>query len=633
MSAQKPIVSVAVYPGIGIARVGNSDEFFIGPEVPHAVPRPPEHYRDPQGRLRRQAARFRVYGFDAEGEVVGELTAGDAEIEWTVEVANRKASWYEFVTAMDIPEAVPTARRNATFSGADRRALEITPGPAAIAGRGQRVGPLAGQFLGVPVDLGELHTDDAGRLLFVGGRGVSASPLPDNRPYTFANNDGWYDDVSDGPVSATVTLPDGERLQAKAAWVIVAPPNYAPDLFGIVTMYDVLINTYVGQWIEQPKRPSFQRDILPVLERFSATEWVNEGFLARFGWQAPYDFARQLPQLARADGGSQELRRQVFNQFRYPQSSNPGVSLTVPDNRELSGGASIEAWPWFYGDAVTLSHPTANAYLPVTQLMYQFLGQWAAGDFVQDFDPRFRPPTAIEEVPLAAQPAALDRAAMEFCLGGPFHPGCEMTWPMRSSTMYSEPFRVRRRPAGAPEPDYGDVLLPQQVYSQGQPTPGGPLYFNGPGDLTRYMAVPWQTDTSSCRSGYVPQFDPYLPTFWPARVPNQVLTEADYRTIMDPGAPLQERIAAFRRRAVWYRFLGPDYDYLGQIDTMVHHFGDLGLVARLAGPGIPELPPELFVETGVQFPNAEAVPADRGKVMVWREKLTLGARRLRGGAV
>ena len=40
------------------------------------------------------------------------------------------------------------------------------------------------------------------------------------------------------------------------------------------------------------------------------------------------------------------------------------------------------------------------------------------------------------------------------------------------------------------------------MYSQsGGPTVGGPLYFQAPGDLSRWMAVPWQTDTSSCRSG------------------------------------------------------------------------------------------------------------------------------------
>jgi hypothetical protein len=39
------------------------------------------------------------------------------------------------------------------------------------------------------------------------------------------------------------------------------------------------------------------------------------------------------------------------------------------------------------------------------------------------------------------------------------------------------------------------------------------------------MAVPWQTDTASCRSGYDLSYDPYVPAFWPARVPNEVLTK------------------------------------------------------------------------------------------------------------
>lgn len=77
--------------------------------------------------------------------------------------------------------------------------------------------------------------------------------------------------------------------------------------------------------------------------------------------------------------------------------------------------------------------------------------------------------------------------------------------------------------------DCGDQLTHEQVYVQGRGAAvGGPLYFNGPGDLTRWMAVPWQTDTASCRSGYVPEYDPYLPTFWPHRVPNHVLTEILY---------------------------------------------------------------------------------------------------------
>src|SRR5215216_6051826 len=72
-----------IYPGVGIARLGPSTEFFLGPELPHVglespldpgfsgfVPtEPPGHpwaaggriYRDNNNNIRRQGARFRVY--------------------------------------------------------------------------------------------------------------------------------------------------------------------------------------------------------------------------------------------------------------------------------------------------------------------------------------------------------------------------------------------------------------------------------------------------------------------------------------------------------------------------------------------------------------------------------------------
>nr|WP_276603794.1 LodA/GoxA family CTQ-dependent oxidase [Nannocystis pusilla] len=250
----------------------------------------------------------------------------------------------------------------------------------------------------------------------------------------------------------------------------------------------------------------------------------------------------------------------------------------------MSGGISIAEWPSYYGDATAFSDPTSDAYMAVTELQYQYLWQWANGDF--DADWRGAPPaapTSIDQVPVQDQPATLDRAAMEFCLGGPFHPGCEVTWPIRNYTMFTEPFRIRTWPDGVANQDYGDQLSPEQVYVQGRgATVGGPLYFNGPGDLTRWMAVPWQTDTASCRSGYVPEYDPYLPTFWPHRVPNHVLTEAAYRQIMAATTP-EDAMAAFQGREVWYRWLGADDDYQGQLETMIQRFGDLGIVERFPG--------------------------------------------------
>jgi hypothetical protein len=89
------IVRAAIHPAIGIARVGNSaDEYYLGPEIPGGLPIAPGGYKDATGAMKRQAARFRVIGLDASGAVVRELTTDEAEITWTVHLANKKASWY-----------------------------------------------------------------------------------------------------------------------------------------------------------------------------------------------------------------------------------------------------------------------------------------------------------------------------------------------------------------------------------------------------------------------------------------------------------------------------------------------------------------------------------------------------------
>src|ERR1043166_10212498 len=86
------IVKAAIYPGIGVARLGNSqNDFYIGPEVPDPAPAPSGFYRDATGALKREAARFRVYGLNAEGRAVRELTAKDAKIERTVHLAHKKS--------------------------------------------------------------------------------------------------------------------------------------------------------------------------------------------------------------------------------------------------------------------------------------------------------------------------------------------------------------------------------------------------------------------------------------------------------------------------------------------------------------------------------------------------------------
>jgi hypothetical protein len=131
----------------------------------------------------------------------------------------------------------------------------------------------------------------------------------------------------------------------------------------------------------------------------------------------------------------------------------------------------------------------------------------------------------------------------------------------------------------------------------------GPLYAQGPGDLTRWMAAPWQCDTASCRSGYRfadthdSRYSPYLPTFWPAQMPNQVLKEADFEIVNDPAKPVREREQAFERRAVWLRGLtGNDMNV--QRRQMIDDWYKFGIVHERRYTGTDKkFPPVVQVES------------------------------------
>jgi hypothetical protein len=124
------------------------------------------------------------------------------------------------------------------------------------------------------------------------------------------------------------------------------------------------------------------------------------------------------------------------------------------------------------------------------------------------------------------------------------------------------------------------------------------------------MGLPWQADTAFCRSGYDTKYDPYQPTFWPARVPNHVLTEEDYRIVINPSRPREERMDAFLTRTDWNEPLQGDTE--AQMQRMVRIFGSMGLVERRRGVrGDPELPPWMWVASfGPDVQTAPAAPVE-----------------------
>jgi hypothetical protein len=576
------VASVAVHPAVGIARVGNSlDSFFFGPELPGSLPVAPGGFKDATGAIARQAARFRIFGYDAAGVVLQEITAADAAITWTVSVANTKAAWYDFDRAMDLPVAAAVKRRNPDVTGADRERLVVAAGERSVSGpAAEPVALDAGRFLDGPVPLGELLTDEFGRLVFLPAEGRGYAP--GQAPLTsFANNDGWCDDTCDGPVLATVTI--GRRtLQAEPGWVIVAPPNYGPGIrAGLITAYDssrLGWDTVDGAELTAAN-VSFRDDILPILGRIVDMQWVNAGYLGSNGWGSGADYLAPdlLARLADPSPANAALRNQIFEQFRSPDY---GVEQPVAE-------------PQMYGDGVAFPARSPYQWLAVTAIQYALLRAWAAGTFTDDRD---RPsPSDLVALSPGEQVVALDRAGLDACLGGAYHPGIEVPWTLRVPPMWSHPRRLRLRSTTVERLDEGDELTPERTMAT-----DGPLAGSGPGDLTRWMSTPWHSDAASCRSGREPDISTVLPTFWPARIPNHVLREVDYLVVVDITAPMADRLAAFGRRYDWQRFVAAA-NRGDTLHNMVDHWADLGLVTEQPGPTDGAFPAVLLVETNVGF--------------------------------
>jgi hypothetical protein len=588
MPENETIVRYAIYPGLGIARVGNApEEYFIGPEAPGRLPIPENGFKDSEGRVKRQAARFRVYGLNETGEAVREITADEAEITWRVHLANRKAGWYQFNNAMDLGDYAMEARyRNQDTLGDERKTLIIDPGPRSIGGR-DASGVLfdSGEFMGKRVALGELRTDGQGRLLVLGGFGHSAS-YNNAQATTFANNDGWHDDVSDGPVRATIKI-DGTEHEAEPAMLAVTPPNFGPGLYGVVTMYDVVFDLFCREfpqdrkWQEQASgRPQFWRDIYPIFERLVNSQWVNGGIDFLFGQFSPSNLTSPelLEKLASPAEEFKELRTAFFEWLRH-----------LEDNLGPEEGSRI---PPFYGDGFGDFTDVGMDGLALTATQHVWMQRWAAGDF--DADPQCRErPSQLEDYPVNEQPHALDEANLESCLGGPFHPGIELTWTLRQAIGWKEPFRLNILPEGeSPRDDFGPILRPEVALGA-----GGAIAASGPGTLTRWMGVPWQTDEASCLSGYDIATYLRLPSFWAARVPNQVMSELAYKRVRDAGLPFGQRLKHFNYRQEWLRYFGPSYQQ--RINQNIAQWDKVGIVTEREGPGDYEevgLPQRMWVE-------------------------------------
>jgi hypothetical protein len=571
------VARVAVHPAVGFARVGNSrDLFYFGPEVPGTSPRGP--FKDAVGAMAKQAARFRVYAYDARGRVLGEITAADAEITWRVDVANSKPVWYEPNEPFDVPDPPETRRRNPEV--ADRRTLVAHANPKIVRGAGARPQSLTGgTFLGSPVLFGEVFTDQAGRLVMLPGDG-RAIQGPGAPPLTGLSSDGWIDDTCDGPVQATVSI-GGRTLRADPAYLVSTQPDWGPSVAeGIITLHDAIENG-LYQAKRRAKPPTdFQRDVYPIFRRLTDTQWVSEAFFESNGWGSVADWTSSdmRKRLADPSGKNRSWRREIFATFRNPDYANVEPDLV----------------PALYGDKIALPPNLVEPrqWMAVTRLQYAHLRAWADGEFASS--PGIAA-TDVSDLPVNERPDALDRASLGACHGGAFHPGIEFAWVARVPWVWTSDMRLKWSQLEPDFTDYGPWMTQETALSR-----SGPLSRIGPGSIGQWMALPWHADAVSCRSGYTKAISPVSPTFWPARVPNQVLAKADYDVVINPSRSLAERKAAFARRRGWERFVVGGEHQLA-INAMITEWYKFGVVAAMPGPRDGFFPRTMKVETGVGF--------------------------------
>lgn len=531
-----------IHPAIGIARVGNADRdndgFFIGPETPGM----PANW-DPGsqkflpfkkiGRIKAQAARFRIWEYV---ETAGKLTptrelnldTSDVEgIEWTVHLANRKASFFKFAGRRgegdNYASLTPADRRNASVPDADRaQQLELDEGPKPIHGKNAPRVEFRNSKANIPIEMiGELRTDGQGRLLVLGGKGQSNSSVnPAQTITSYANNDTWFDDVADGPITAVVRIKDEtgavEEITAEGAWVLVGPPDFGPAIQNVVTLYDCLWDVAVrtlkipknnalyeeyqpgrglplltsqnAEWAQHHTLddyvPHFTNEIFPIFNRAYNTRWVHEPL--NNGAEPPEHHNRiadSQGQMLAELPGKPLLRKSIFNRLRNPDSTN----------------VNAQAMPKTFGDDYNPDNPIATSYLSLTRTQGALMKQWMLGKFISDW--KGVPPIPTKE---NISPEGLDRAALENCVGGAFFPGIEASWLIRKSEIFSEPFRIKH---GA---KLGSLTVRAGFFSQ-------------------QMALPWQADFYACAKEFFAG-DSTGTTFhawWPAQRPDDVFKSGE----------------------------------------------------------------------------------------------------------
>ena len=399
-----------IYPPIGIARVGGHPDFFLAPEIPEGghgelqadgTLTPVTTFKNTEKtKIRKQGVRFHLFeSSDGTSWAPASLPA-TAVVTWSVTLDNIKSA----VTRPSEPPIAPM--RPSVPAGS--AGLDIRGGTRQISGANAVSAPFQGTFttgpgFSVSVELGQLRTDGQGRLVVLGGNGFAGAPtgtpIGGGGGTTYYKNPKWYDDVADGPVKASIQMAPGTApIEAEGgAWVVVGPPDFAPQIGGIVTLYDVIREVGISQLGHAPLGvPSFDVDILPMINRAKRLRWVHD--------DATWDSVKfDDPNLRSKASGDKPLRQSVRDLIKSVETILEGHT-----------------------------NPAGPPYrLRATQL--KILTDWVEGNF----------DNSAATHPAVPSAAGLTRAALENAVGQGFCPGIEAGILVLDPTIYRAPFDFR----------------------------------------------------------------------------------------------------------------------------------------------------------------------------------------------
>jgi hypothetical protein len=174
--------------------------------------------------------------------------------------------------------------------------------------------------------------------------------------------------------------------------------------------------------------------------------------------------------------------------------------------------------------------------------------------------------------------------------------------------LFQSPFRIELGDREQLIQDLGPLITPQNTLPPYEPdNPNRPIGPQMPGDLTRWMGLPWQPDAFSCQNvNYANDFPTVV--WWPALLPVDVLPWHSYQQAFRQDLPKSERIRFATDRVAWARgAAGIGYhanaSYFDGLNRMVYLWERMGFVVKVPSPedlrgGKDGLPDYLYVEKG-----------------------------------